>query len=109
MLRQLFRNRQGNALGWRMTGGTARSTSADRTPSNRSVCSRCWRGMLETSERVSELDRRIAEVEASLATLKRELAMMKLEQAALNKLKAIVDSSEVRLAQMRAERAKLRE
>ena len=65
--------------------------------------------MVVTSERVSELDRRIAEVARSLVTLKDELAVMKPEQAALNKLKAIVDLSEVRLAQMRAERAKLRE
>jgi len=78
-------------------------------PSIRSIRSKRRSGVVETSERVLELDRRIAEVERSLATLKQELAVLKPEQVGLDKLKAIVDLSEVRLEQMRAERAKLRE
>lgn len=62
---------------------------------------------METSEKISKLDRRIADVERSLAALKQELAVMRPEQAGLNKLNAIISLSEVRLEQMRAERARL--
>jgi hypothetical protein len=61
------------------------------------------------AERIAELDRRIIDAERHLTTLDREVASMDASSAAVPKLRMIMFMAEVKLSELRDERAQLEE
>ena len=61
------------------------------------------------AERIAELDQRIIDAEKHLTTLDREVASMDASSAAVPRLRMVMFMAEVKLSELRAERAQLEE